>query len=254
MTELLQLLSNGDTLAALAVVLVAGAVRGFAGFGTGLIYMPVAAMLFGPRTAAATLLLYDLPAVIPHTIRLLPLANLRDVLPLAVGAALLTPVGALALGSLDPVTVRWVISLSVLAAVGLIASGWRFGREPGRAVAVGVGAASGFLNGLAQIGGPPVILFWLSRATAPVTIRASASLFFLIGTTVTIASYLFAGFFDRRILLLALLMAPVFAIGLWVGSFGFRFASEQIYRRAAFLLITLSALWGLPLWSSLPWK
>ena len=247
--HLLALLARPDTQLALAVVLLAGSVRGFAGFGTGLIYVPVAAALFGPKVAAATLLLYDLPAVIPYTVRLLPKADIREVLPLAFGAALLTPLGAYALGALDPVLVRWTISLTVLAAVAAIASGWRLRGDPGRTVAVGIGAAAGFLNGLAQIGGPPVILYWLSRATAPATIRASASLFFLIGTTVTIVTYLVGGFITRDVLLLALLIAPVFAVGLTLGSHAFGYASEATYRRLAYGLITAAALAGLPIWS-----
>ena len=50
----------------------------------------------------------------------------------------------------------------------------------------------------------------------------------------------------------ALLMAvPLFAIygvGLWVGTHGFRLASEETFRRGAYLVIFLSALISLPLW------
>lgn len=249
-SEFLALAARLDVQIALAVVMIAGMVRGFAGFGTGLIYVPVAAALFGPKMAAATLLLYDLPAVIPYTIRLLPKANLREVLPLAFGAALATPIGAFALGALDPEVLRWAISLTVLVAVAAIASGLRFRGEPGRATAIGIGGAAGFLNGLAQIGGPPVILYWLSRSIPAATVRASASLFFLVGSTVTVLTYLANGFLTTEVLRLALLMVPVFALGIVLGAYGFRFAGEATYRRLAYGLITVAAVAGLPVWTS----
>lgn len=248
LSDLAAVLSRGDTLAALAVVLVAATVRGFAGFGTGLIYIPVAAALFGPKVAAATLLLYDLPAVIPATIRLLPKADVRDVLPITAGGAAATPLGYLALTRLDPEAARWVISLAVLAGVAALASGWRWRRPVTLPVSAGVGFASGFLNGLAQIGGPPVILFWLGRDRPPATIRASASLYFLLGSAVTITTYLLGGLVTRQVLLLSALMAPVFALGLFVGSHLFGYASEAAYRRIAFAVIAGAAVAGLPVW------
>jgi len=153
--DLLAILARGETLAVLAVVALAATVRGFAGFGAGMIYIPVAAAIYGPKVAAATLLLFDLPAVIPATIRLLPQADVRDVAPIALGGLLGVPLGFLALTALDPAGARWVISAIVIVCVAALASGWRVRGEVGPLVTAGVGVTSGFLNGLAQIGAPP---------------------------------------------------------------------------------------------------
>ncbi|WP_181706646.1 sulfite exporter TauE/SafE family protein [Chthonobacter rhizosphaerae] len=233
---------------ALAVVFVAGLVRGFSGFGAGLIYVPVASALFGPKTAAATILLFDIPAALPFVIRLLPKANVREVVPLAAGACLMTPVGAWALVAAPTETVRWAISLAVLGGVALIAAGVKVPTTAGPGTAVGVGAASGFLNGLAQIGGPPLILFWLGRAIPPETIRASAMLFFAIGTAATLATYLMAGLIDGAVWLKVLWMAPVFAAGMTLGGSLFGRTSERTYRLVAYGLIAGAGLAGLPVW------
>lgn len=246
--DLLAILARGETLAVLAVVTFAATVRGFAGFGAGMIYIPVAAALYGPKVAAATLLLFDLPAVIPATIRLLPQADVRDVAPIALGGLVGVPLGFLALSALDPVAARWAISAIVIVCVAALASGWRVRRDVGPAVSGGVGVVAGFLNGLAQIGAPPVVLFWLGRDRAPATIRASASLYFLIGSGVTMTTYLIGGLITREVVLLALVLAPVYAAGLWLGSLLFGFASPVFYRRFAYGVIAAAAVAGLPIW------
>ena len=58
----------------------------------------------------------------------------------------------------------------------------------------------------------------------------------------------------RMLVLFSLLMAvPLFAVygvGLWAGTHGFRLASEETFRRGAYLVIFLSALISLPLWDA----
>ena len=249
LTDLVAAILDPRVAAMLLVVLVAGTTRGFAGFGAGMIYVPVAAAVFGPEVAAATVLLYDIPASVPFTIRLLPRADVRQVLPLAAGAALATPLGYLALTRLDPPTVRWAISALVLAGLVAIMAGVRFRRGDAGAAAVGVGAVSGFMNGLAQVGGPPVILYWLGLAMEPATVRASSLLYFQFGTAVTLATYLAGGLLTREVLVLSAAMAPVFAAGMILGARMFPLADARTYRRIAYALIAASATVGLPIWS-----
>ncbi len=55
--------------AALGVAALSGFVRGFSGFGSALIYIPLIAAIYEPRIAAPTLLLIDLAGSVPFTIR-----------------------------------------------------------------------------------------------------------------------------------------------------------------------------------------
>ena len=236
---------------AFAVVFMAYIVRGFAGFGAGLIYMPFAAALFGPKVAAATILIFDLPATIPFTLRVLQHAKPREVAPLVIGATVTTPVGAYLLLNIDPAPLRWGLCTLIVVLLVLVASGWRYRRPVNDTGAIIVGGASGILNGLAQIGAPPLILFWLSRASAAQQMRADASLFFTLTTVISIITYLVAGLFTYDVLLRSFLMAPVSIVGLVIGSYLFGFASPAVYRWIAFGLVGLSGVAGLPLFDGL---
>ena len=59
LTALSATLHDGRFIAALAIAALAGLVRGFSGFGSALIYMPLISAIYGPRVAAPTLLLID---------------------------------------------------------------------------------------------------------------------------------------------------------------------------------------------------
>jgi hypothetical protein len=62
-------LADRRFIAAIAVAALSGFVRGFSGFGSALIYIPLIAAVYEPRIAAPTLLLIDLCGCIPFTIR-----------------------------------------------------------------------------------------------------------------------------------------------------------------------------------------
>jgi uncharacterized membrane protein YfcA len=50
---------------ALLIAMLAGLVRGFSGFGSALVYIPLIAALYDPRIAAVTILLIDFSAAAP---------------------------------------------------------------------------------------------------------------------------------------------------------------------------------------------
>ena len=74
-------------LAAIAIAVVAGLVRGFAGFGSALVYMPLIAAVYGPRVAAPTLLLIDTICSLPFALQAAPQCNPREVAPVAIAGA-----------------------------------------------------------------------------------------------------------------------------------------------------------------------
>ena len=51
---------------AAVIALVSGAARGFSGFGSAMIYIPLVAAVYEPRTAAATMVLIDLVCAFPR--------------------------------------------------------------------------------------------------------------------------------------------------------------------------------------------
>ena len=243
--------SNGQLAALLATLFVAGMARGFSGFGAALIFIPLGSALAGPGVASPLLLVIDTvaaAALLPDAVRK---ADKKGVAAMSCGAALTVPLGAAALVYLNPETVRWAISISALFFLMLLLSGWRYRGEPVAWTAAIVGAITGVFSGAAQLGGPTVVAYWLGGKTSIATVRANIVLFFAISSLFTGVSYLIGHLLTVQVFLLALISAPFYAVGLFVGAKSFRFASERTFRLASYTLIAIAAITSLPLLD--PW-
>lgn len=237
--------------AAVAIAVLGGLVRGFAGFGSALIYIPLISAVYEPRIAAATMLLIDFSGTTPFSIRELWRCDWREVLPVLLSAAAAIPVGALALILVDPVVLRWVISVMVIVLLAVLVSGWRYHGKPTIPVMVLVGASSGLGSGAVQIAGPPVIIFWLSGRQNAVTVRANLMVFFLAMNVVGCITYAMQGLITRDVVLLALCLGLPFIAAMWFGVRFFHAASEGTFRWIAYAIVALSALASLPLFDGL---
>ena len=239
-------LSERRFIAAAAVAGLAGLVRGFSGFGGALIYMPLVASIYEPRIAAVSILLVDFFSTWPFAIAEVRRCNWREVWPISAAMALGVPLGTWLLTVLDPIVLRWTIAFMVLSLLLPLAAGWRFRGTPNIATTLGVGFFAGTTGGAVQIAGPPVILYWLSRAGSAVTVRANVMVFFLLLSIILVAAYAVKGLFDAPALALSALLGVPYLLGVAIGAHFFRGTSDQTYRRVAYFIIALAALLSLP--------
>ena len=157
--------------AAAAIALVSGTARGFSGFGSAMIYIPLVAAVYDPRVAAATMVLIDLVCAFPLAVRAVPHCSPREVIPISLAAAVAVPIGTWVLLAADPVTLRWAIAGVVIVLLAVLATGWRYHGRPHLSATIGVGLLSGLGSGAVQIAGPPVILI---GSAAPARRRSCA--------------------------------------------------------------------------------
>jgi uncharacterized membrane protein YfcA len=232
---------------AAAVAVLAGLVRGFSGFGGAMIYMPLVAAIYEPRIAAVTILLVDFFSSTPFAIPEFRRCVWREVLPISIAMALAVPLGTWALIALDPILLRWLIAILVLGLVIVLASGWRYRGAARLPVTLGVGAFAGASAGAVQIGGPPVVLYWLSRGNSAMTMRANLMVFFAFCGVALVTSYAVERLFTAQTLALSVLLGIPYILGVASGALFFRSASDRLYRRTAYGIIALAALLSLPL-------
>lgn len=235
----------------LATAFVAGLARGFSGFGAALIFVPLASAAIGPRLAVPLLLIIDFVT----TISLIPnawrIANRGEVAIMSVGALVGVPLGAYVLNQADPSILRWAIAGLVIVLLALLVSGWRYQGQPSLPLTVGIGGLAGFCSGSAQMGGPPVVAYWLGGAVAHHAVRANIILYFAISSIFSVVSYLAGGLLVGELLWLSVLTAPLFGAGLYFGSKLFGWADAIVFRRICYSLIAMAALLGLPVWDSI---
>ena len=239
-------ISLNVAIAICAVAFVSGTARGFSGFGSALIFMPLASSIAGPRLVAALLLIIDFVAAAPLLPNAWKQADRKATAVMVAGALVGVPLGTYFLSRLEPVTTRWIISAFVFALLMLLISGWRYRGKDHAAISVGIGGLSGFCSGLAQTGGPPIVGYWLGRPLASKIARANILLFFGASDFFSVVSYALTGLITMDAIKFAFVVGPVYGIGVWFGASLFGRASEKVFRAICYVLIAAAVLFGLP--------
>jgi uncharacterized protein len=229
-----------------AIAFVSGTARGFSGFGSALIFMPLASSIAAPRLVAALLLIIDFIAAAPLIPNAWKQADRKATSIMVLGALVGVPIGTYFLSRLEPVTTRWIISAFVFALLLLLLSGWRYRGKDHASISVGIGGLSGFCSGLAQTGGPPIVGYWLGRPIASKVARANILVFFGASDFFSVVSYALTGLITADALKFSLVVGPVYAIGVWFGALWFGRASEALFRAICYALIAAAVIIGLP--------
>jgi uncharacterized membrane protein YfcA len=229
-----------------AVAFVSGTARGFSGFGSALIFMPLASSTAAPRLVAALLLIIDFVAAAPLVPNAWKQADRKATAVMVAGALVGVPIGSYFLSRLDPVTTRWIISGFVAALLALLLSGWRYRGKDHATISIGIGGLSGFCSGLAQTGGPPIVGYWLGQPIASITARANIVLFFGASDFFSVVSYFLTGLITADAIKFSFVVGPVYGIGVWFGASLFGRASEPVFRAICHVLIAAAVIVGLP--------
>lgn len=228
--------------------LLAGIVRGFTGFGTAMVYLPVAAQFLTPFEALTTLLMMDLTGPLIHVRRALRDGQTGDVARLGAGAILAIPLGVWVLSLVAPEVFRWTISIAALVLLALLARGIRYRGTLGPRMIFGTGALGGFMAGSTGLPGPPVIMLYMASSLPVTAIRANLMLYLILSDVLMLAVLGVSGYLVATAVMLGALMILPYTFGNWVGARLFRPEAERYYRLAAYAIIAGSALSGLPVW------
>lgn len=228
-------------LAAGAAVL-AGVVRGFSGFGAGLVMTPLLALVYGPADAVAIMMitvlvggLQMIPGVLPHAAK-------RDLAPIAVACVFATPAGVWLLVSVDPDVMRRAIGGFVLVSAVVMLRGWSYTGRRNARISFGAGLVSGFANGAGGVGGPPVTLYLISSDEPAIVKRANIAVASTLQAVLTVIPLAAAGVVSGVLLLRSAALLIPFVAAIVLGGRLFGRATERAYRLTALWLLAAIGL------------
>jgi uncharacterized protein len=239
-SELLGVPIDGRLVVVFFAVAIAGLLRGFVGFGAALISVPVFSLVLGPHAAIAVNNVMGLPAVLQLLPEAVRRAERTVVLPTCMAIFIATPVGTWALVRIDQALMTVGIAVLVLLMVILLACGWRLKGNIGVSKLIAAGIAGGLVQGIAGVGGPPVVAVALSRPGEFSQQRANVLALMTAVSLSSILPLLYYGLFTRQTVVIGLLLVPVYSAATALGARYFALGGQKHYRRAA--LATLAAV------------
>lgn len=139
--------------------------------------------------------------------------------------------GAWLVAALSARLLAVAVAATILAAVGILASGVTVARNPSTGFLAGIG--SGVANHVAGMGGPALVLIY-HRAAGP-TLRSTLALVFLVGNVINLAARAVAHQIVPADLTLAALLLPPMLLGLW--------SSRLIIPRVEGRILRAAILW-----------
>lgn len=230
-----------DWVIAGAILVVAYLVRGIAGFGSGLIAVPLLAIRFPVEIVVPIVVLFDYLGSASQGIRNRDKIVWREeltLLPFAfVGIALgLTLLQSLASETLKQALGIFVIVYAVYQILPLPAL------RGSRLFAVPCGFCGGVIGTLFGTGGPFYVIFFTLREMDKDAFRATFAANFLIDGAVRLVAFASFGFFAGQVIWAILGGLPLIALGLWLGGRVHSTLSPDTFKRIISILLFFSGI------------
>ncbi len=227
---------------AVAAAILAGTVRGFSGFGAGLVMTPLLALVYGPVDAVVIMMLTVLVGGAQMVPGVLPYATKRDLVPIAIACVFATPIGTYLLVTGDPDVMRRFIGGFVLVSALVMLRGWSYTGRRNAKISFAAGVVSGFANGAGGVGGPPVTLYLISSDEPAVVKRANIAVASTVQAILAVIPMAAAGVITGDVLLRSAVLLVPFVIAIILGGRLFSRATDRIYRLMALWLLVAIGL------------
>lgn len=238
-----------DTLLPVAVVILFGSlVQGYAGFGFGLIAVPMLTFFLPPATVVP---LVALCGMIINTILYIQLrgaAHRPTLGALLIGALLGTAPGLYLLHHADERIIRMILSLVLLGYASYRLWGKRIVMNPRSAWGVVAGLLSGMLGAGMSTNGPPAIIFVTLHNWSKEKIKATLTGYLFYAGIVVIIAHSISGATTGPVIDQFLVAIPLVIFGTGLGMTLFKQSGDRSFERAIYVLILLMGVAIFP-WS-----
>ncbi len=231
----------GSVLYASAVLFVAYLVRGIAGFGSGLIAVPLLALRFPVTVVVPLVVFLDYVGSASQGVKNRAHIVWKDQLPLipfsliGVGIGLFL-LSAMSIPGLGKALGGFVLIYAIYQLLPLPTL------QGSRLFAIPCGLLGGLIGTLFGTGGPLYVMYFNLRQMAKTGFRATFASNFLIDGGIRLVAYATAGLFHGTVLLSMLAALPVVGAGLYAGSRIHTGFSQETFKRFISVMLLCSGI------------
>ena len=221
------------------VILFSGFIRGFLGFGSGLITIPILSYLYSPIFAMVFNIAIEIPATIYLTYVGAKSCKFKEISPMFFAMMLTIPIGTIFLISVNEQLIKIIMSILVIFFVLLIASGWKLKATVTKYVLTISGVISGLMQGATGMGGPPYATVLLSKGDSDNVTRGNI-LIMSTGIVISaIISFYMFNLFTKELLLTGLITSPIYILATYTGTKFFDLSGNRYYRNISLFSLGL---------------
>jgi uncharacterized membrane protein YfcA len=238
----IDILSSEQALWSAAILCLAFFIRGIAGFGSGLIAIPLLALFLPLTMVVPVVALLDYSAAAVHGVQHRERILWRDLLPLLPFTLAGSLTALYLLHRVDTEYLRTALGGFVMLYALYSLSGIAPRHRHARSWAVLFGGTGGLISTLFGTGGPFYVIYLHLRALDKMAFRATVAAVFMIDGGIRIAGYAVTGLIGGDILLLVLAGLPVMLLAMYAGGHVHTSIGQRAFGRLISLLLLGSGL------------
>lgn len=223
----------------ISVILFSGFIRGFLGFASGLITIPMLSFLYSPIFAIVFNIVIEIPTTIYLTFVGARTCKFKEIMPMFFSMMIAIPIGTIFLVSISEQIIKITMSILVIFFVILIASGWQLKSAITKYVLLITGTTSGLIQGITGMGGPPFATILLSKGDSDNVTRGNI-LIMSSGIVISAAiSLYFFNLFSKEIIFIGFITFPFYIFASFAGSRFYNLSGNKYYRNISLFILGL---------------
>ena len=223
------------------IVLVAFVVRGMSGFGSGIVAIPLLALMVPLHAVVPAMALMNYIASLRLGVKDRRLISWRELLPLMPSSIVGILAALYLFKTLNPVVLSKALGVFVIGYALYSLSALRL-EKGSRMWAVPAGALGGMIDTLFSIGGPIYVMYLDTRHLDKTCFRATIATFLLLESGLRLAGYFASGFYGKETLLLCAATLPLMVIGMYLGEHIHTRISQHAFMRVISVLLIASGV------------
>ena len=224
------------------IIILAYLVRGIAGFGSGLIAIPLLAMLLPLSVVVPTVVLLDYLASAGHGIQHRESIQWPEIFTLIPFAAIGVVSALFLFKTIDAQLLLKALGVFIVLYALYSFFSIEIKTQFKRLWAVPAGTLAGFIGTLFGTGGPFYVLYLQSRKLGKTEFRATFATVFLFDGFARLTGYLATGFFSLNLLKLIIIAIPIMVVSMYIGGKIHTSLSQETFQRGISVLLVVSGL------------
>lgn len=225
---------------AAGIILVSFVVRGMAGFGSGLIAIPLLALMLPLWVVVPVLTALDLTGAAIHGIGQRLSIAWREILHLALPMLLGIVSGYLVFKSADTDALKMGLGIFVWLYSIYVLSDYHAEQPHSAWWALPLGWAGGFISTLYGTGGPFYVIYLSMRGLDKHEFRATVAAVFVFEASTRLVGYALGGMFEMQAIWLVAAAMPFLALGMYLGERAHTTVAPKTFARAIAVLLIFS--------------
>jgi uncharacterized membrane protein YfcA len=223
-----------------AILALAFFIRGIAGFGSGLIAIPILTLMLPLSVVVPVMVLLDYIASLSHGLQNRTDIRWREILPLIPFSAAGVVIALFFLTQSDALLLTRALGVFIILFALYTLSGYTPKSGATRWWGGLAGLSGGMIGTLFGTGGPMYVTYFKARGLDKAAFRTTLAVTFIMDGAGRIVGFASTGFFNREFLVLIAMALPIVAIFMYIGGHVHTKITQLQFQRGISVLLILS--------------